>query len=776
MNRPLCCTCFRKALMAMRLSTTAAAIALLGLVTFPPGGVTAHAAPLPAPAESLPDSVAMTLGEVDVTAIKSGPELRSQPVSATTVGVTEIDRLNIVTIKGASPLVPNFYLPDYGSRMTSSVYVRGLGARIDQPVVGLNVDNVCFLNKDNYDFDLPDITRVEVIRGPQGTLYGRNTMGGVVNVHTLSPMDWQGVRASVSFGVPFLSRLQGGIYFKTLEQLGMGVTAYYTHSAGDWRNEYNNSRIGREDAGSLRWKTVWRPSARLTLENTAALQLNEQNGYPYAFVGTGKIAYNDTCFYHRVSFSDGLSLNWHISPSLTLSSISSVQYLADNMTLDNDFLTDDYFTLTQRRREWAVTQDFILRGSVHSGRYKWLAGLFGFYRSPVTDAPVTFGDYGISQLIEAHPNSYNPLYPIRWDERSFPLDNHFFAPQRGVAIYHKSSLELGPFTIAAGLRLDLEHPSLSYQSSCHTSYTVMNLSDPAHPAVFAHRRVDLNERGHLSMDIAELLPCFEAQWRIPGSRGNVYLNIAKGYKSGGYNTQMFSDVLQQRLMGVLGISQSYDADQILSYRPEWSWNYEVGTHLDFPSAGLRIDLSAFYIDCHDQQLTVFPDGNTTGRMMTNAGRTRSVGAEAAIAWRISPRWHFDASYGFTDARFLEYDNGIASFKGKRLPYAPANTLWANLRHLIPLSSSFVRSVELNLNARGVGDIWWDDANTRRQPFYVMPGASAIARTADADLELWVTNFTGARHDVFSFTSISHDFVQRGPGCRAGISLRLSLPR
>lgn len=518
------------------------------------------------------------------------------------------------------------------------------------------------------------------------------------------------------------------------------------------------------------------PSERFTLENTAALQLNEQNGYPYAYAATGRIAYGDTCFYHRVSVSDGLTINWHISPSVTLSSISSFQFIADNMTLDNDFLPEDYFVLTQRRREWALTQDFIIRGSAVSGRYKWLAGLFGFYRSPVTDAPVTFGDYGISQLIEAHPNSYNPLYPIRWDERSFPLVSHFFSPQRGVALYHKSTLELGSLTLAAGLRLDLEHPSLIYASSCRTSYTVMDLSDPGRPAVYARRPVVIDERGHLSMSTTQLLPCFEASWRLPASLGSIYANVAKGYKVGGYNTQMFSDLLQQRLMGVLGISESYDADEILSYRPEWSWNYEIGTHLSFPSIGLKLDAAAFYIDCHDQQLTVFPDGNTTGRMMTNAGRTRSIGAELSALWRITPRWHIDASYGFTDARFREYDDGISSYGGKRLPYAPANTLWANLRHTIPFAASPVRSLELNINARGVGDIWWDDANTRRQPFYIVPGASAIARTDHADIELWVTNFTGARHDVFSFTSIGHDFFQRSPGCRGGITLRLSLDR
>ena len=84
--------------------------------------------------------------------------------------------------------------------MTSTIYVRGMGARIDQPVVGFNVDNVPFLNKDGYDFDIEDIDRIEVLRGPQSTLYGRNTMGGLVNVYTLSPMKYQGLRSMLEYG------------------------------------------------------------------------------------------------------------------------------------------------------------------------------------------------------------------------------------------------------------------------------------------------------------------------------------------------------------------------------------------------------------------------------------------------------------------------------------------------------------------------------------------------------------------------------------------------
>ena len=467
------------------------------------------------PMASLPDSLAVDLHEIDVTALKSGTHLRSAPMASTAIGVTEIDRLNIATVKGASKLVPNFYVPDYGSRVTSSIYVRGLGARIDQPAVGLNVDNVAFLNKDNYDFDLPDIEKIEVLRGPQSTLYGRNTMAGVVNIHTLSPVRFQGWKLSASFAAPFQTRLSAGYYTMMSPQLGMSVNALYTHTTGDRRNSYNNSRIGSENAGTLRWKTVWTPRSNFTLENTAALQLNEQNGYPYEYVDTRRISYNDTCYYHRFAVTDGLTVNWLPNEQVSITGISSFQYLKDDLTLDNDFLPDSYFTLSQRRHEWIVTQDILARGNVADNTYQWLGGVFGYYRSSHTDAPVTFLDDGISHLIEENANKYFPTYPMIWDERTFPLSCRFDTPMHGAAVYHQSTLNLGDWSLSAGLRLDYEHPSNSYDNSCRTSYTLLDLSSAGQPSAYDRCNVEISERGQLSKADIQLLPNFIIPYRPP---------------------------------------------------------------------------------------------------------------------------------------------------------------------------------------------------------------------------------------------------------------------
>ena len=189
----------------------------------------------PTPDTETADTV-IVVDKVQVTAIKQGLVLRSQPVAASIVGGRAIERGRIGAVKNLSQTVPNFHAPDYGSRMTSSIYVRGLGARIDQPVIGLNIDNVPVLNKDNFDTELADAERIEVLRGPQSTLYGRNTMGGVVNVYTLSPLTYEGVRLTAEYGSGDSYRFRASSYYKLSPDLGMAVTGYFTHTGGFFDN------------------------------------------------------------------------------------------------------------------------------------------------------------------------------------------------------------------------------------------------------------------------------------------------------------------------------------------------------------------------------------------------------------------------------------------------------------------------------------------------------------------------------------------------------------
>jgi len=714
----------------------------------------------------------VVLEGVSVTAIKQQSNLANIGSQATIIGRQSIESQGIATVRGASDLVPNFFLPDYGSRMTSTIYVRGLGARIDQPSMGLNIDNVPVLCKENYDFDIADITRVEMLRGPQSTLYGRNTMGGLMNVYTLSPLSWQGTRIIAELASHMSLKLGASHYARVGEKLGISGSIYYTSTQGQYKNEYNGKNCDWERQGSARIKVVWQPSPSLTVSNTLSGSISRQGGYPYEWVEAGRIAYNDTCFYRRTSVMDGLTINKSFE-RWSLSSITSYQFINDNMTLDQDFTPLPYFTLTQARREHAVTQELVAR-SHGDGSYKWLAGAFGFYRRYRMDAPVTFKDTGIASLIEGHINSVNPSYPVVWRERSFELGSRFTNPTWGVALYHQSSLDWRRFTFTAGLRLDYEHASLRYNSETHTGYDII---ETATGQVYHSSNIDINDGGSLSKHFVELLPKLAVTYHLPTDcRASVYASVSKGYKAGGFNTQMFSDVLQQRLMGIMGIGAAYDVNDIVGYKPEKAWNYEVGAHFESVNHRISADVAAFYIDCHDRQMTIFPDGTTTGRIMTNAGKTRSLGAEASMSVNFTSDFGMNVSYGYCDARFVRYNDGKADYRDKCVPYCPQHTLYAQAFYTYNIKGGgkWAQSITLDASVKGTGEIYWNEANSLRQPFYALLASSITLNGKHYSLQLWGQNLTGTGYNTFYFVSIGHEFLQRGRGRMLGATLRVNI--
>lgn len=708
---------------------------------------------------------ARVLREVEVLGIKQMPTGGVLPV--TRIDRAEVVRLGIDAVKDLGDIVPNLYTPSYGSRMTSSIYMRGLGSRIDQPAVGLTVDGVPIMSKDAFDSDIPDISSIEVMRGAQSVLNGRNAMAGQVNIYTLSPQRFQGFRLMTEASRFHSFKSSMGLYSKLSDRLWSAVTVGTSSTRGAWLNEYNNRKTGRESNASARWKLVFAPSAAHTITNTMALGLASQSGYPYAQAATGRIAYNDTCLYRRTALSDGLTVAWK-GKRVVVTSLTSFQLLDDRLTLDNDFTPLDYFTLTQKRREWSVSQDLFAKGS--RGAYSWLGGVFGFYRRSDMKAPVTFANTGIERLIEHNRNEMNPDYPIRWDERTFPLDTRFVQPSGGFALYHQSSWTTGLWRFELGLRWDFERVTCRYFSDADATYTIYHRLSDGSLQPISNRAIDIHDRGRLARNFNEFLPKFVVSRRM-GTGTETYASFTKGYKSGGFNTQMFSDVLQQKVMSEMGLSWNYNVDEVVSYRPEESYNYEAGLRLKGDS--YRAEAVAFFIDCRNQQLTVFPPGTVTGRIMTNAGRTRSMGVELSGKWTPVQSLQLSGSYGYTNATFRRYSNGREDFRGKRVPFAPSHTLFASASWHTPWKPLGL-STRLDGTLRGTGSIMWNEANTLSQPFYMLPGASFTFSNDMISLRFWGENLSNSRYNSFYFVSMKNEFLQRGLPLTVGATLRLTL--
>ena len=729
----------------------------------------------------------IAVDRVQITAIKQGSQLRREAVAASVLSGRTLEMQGVSAVKDVMTDIPNLFMPDYGSRTTSSIYVRGMGTRIDQPVVGMTVDNVALADKNLYDTELPDIERIEFLRGPQATLYGRNTMGGIINVYTLSPLTYQGLRLRADYGSRNSFRVAASTYNRLREKFGFSVSAQYAHCDGFWRNTYDNSLCDKENSGNFRTKFQYREGA-LSIDNTLAFSMVEQGGYPYQYIGSpnpskhreelvGKICYNEPCSYERLAVNDGLSIRYDFG-KFSLASITSYQYMNDKMHIDNDFLPEYYFTLEQRKQQHHIAEDFVLR-SKEEGKYRWLVGVYGFFKREKMQAPVTFGATGIDRLILDNINAnsgYDGEY--RWGDAEgngadeMLLDSRFLTHNSGVAAYHRSELHLGRWRLALGLRLDYELVQMQYNTAANTAYTVFPSDPSLQPTTIP---LNLSDSDVLSRGFLEFLPSFSVSADLDeAGRNMLYLSASKGYKAGGFNTQMFSEVLQRRLQNEMGLHREMDIEKLCAYNPEHSYNVELGGHFATRNGVFTADAALFYIECLDQQLTIFPDENSTGRMMTNAGRTRSFGAEISATARLAKTLVLKGSYGYTNAKFREFVSGGKNYAGNYIPYAPKNSLSLRLMQTVPFTSRWIDRMILGVGVTGAGRIYWNEANDVSQPFYALLDASVRFEGKRWAVDLWCKNATNTKYDVFYFESMGNRFLQRGRPMAGGVRVMINI--
>lgn len=716
---------------------------------------------------------------VEITASLKQDDVLRTPISSTSLNMQRIEMQGINTIKDVSLVSPNFYQPDYGSSITSSIYVRGFGSRIDQPTLGVVIDDIPLMNKNSYDFDFYDIRRIDLLRGPQGTLYGRNTSGGVMNITTLSPFAWQGVRLMAEYGTMSSARASAAYYVQPTQHFAVSLAAAYHHDGGFFRNSYTDEMCDKGDGGSMRLRLQWL-AGRWSFDNALTASYTNEGGYAYRHYNSDTatydpIAYNDPSGYERLSINEGFVAKYE-GDKVRLSSVTSYQYLDDTMTLDQDFSPKSMFTMQQMQREHTITEEIVLRNSNRQQRWQWLTGLFAFGKWLDMSSPVTFKRDGIEELILANANKgLHTVFPdnnIDIAGDSFVINSDFKIPTYGVALYHQSNWQFGAWNITAGIRFDYEHTSMRYNSNGTIDY-MFDLT------MEEYKSLTTKFEGSEAQDFFEILPKLSAEYNT--AIGPIYAAITRGYKSGGFNTQIFSDILQVKMMndmmGDLGVyldnvgTTTYDSASATRYKPETSWNFEIGAHLS-PVEGLKVDGALFWIECFDQQVTVLPEGNNTGRMMSNAARARSIGAELSLSYTYRGLG-LSLDYGHTDARFRHYNDGKQEYGGKHLPYAPSNTLSAVAAYTWQIGARNLQSITLSADWRGVGEIYWNEENSLRQPFYSLLGAQLSMRMNIVTLTLWGRNLTNTQYDTFYFKSVGKEFFSQGAPIHGGIRLNIN---
>ena len=691
-----------------------------------------------------------------------------------------IEERGIASPKNLSAVVPGLNIPDYGTSMTSTIYVRGLGSRMDNPVIGLYVDDVPIIDKNCYDFSFTDIRRIDFLHGPQGTLYGRNSMLGVLSVETLSPTAYQGTRGIIEYGSASTLSAKLSAY-----KGRFGLTAAYGHTDGFFINEYDGSNCGLSDSFSARARFVG-GVGKASLDNILTVSYIDQTGYPYRKLMAGELLpvdYNDKSGYRRFFLMDGFRLktewrNWKIS------SVTSFQTLFDSMDMDQDFTPKSMFTLNQIQEQVSFTQEFIFKPKTHAVWWDSQTGLFAMMKLNKMSAPVRFLKDGIKSLILDNANSGIPqeLGRLNIQEENFLIYSDFDIALGNVAAYHESYFNTGRWTFTAGLRLDFEASRMRYDSGSDIHFIVS-------PAMSEYIPFSTKVDGTETVRYAQLQPKLSVSYdatsermRSKGLNMSLLASVSEGYRSGGFNTQIFSDVLQRKMM--LGMMESLGvhldgkgdlSTDGLTYKPEICLNYEIGGKFRMRSAGhiLESFFTAYRVDCRNQQMTVFPYGNGTGRMMANAGRSRSLGVEAEASWM----WKgLSVSFAgsLMDARFVDYDDGRNDWSGNRIPYSPESTLYLRCGYKFLTRGRFLRSVSLNADINRSGRIYWNEAGDISQSPYSLIGADVRLTTSKAELWLRGQNLTGTEYSVFYFKSVGNSFFQAGKPRRFTIGLSINL--
>lgn len=752
---------------------------------------------LTARAEDLPKDTlkVMDIEEILVIAApKENRKLREQPAAVTLLSQQDMQANQVTSLKNLTALVPNIFIPDYGSKLTSAIYIRGIGSRINTPSVGLYVDNVPYIDKSAFDFNLSDIERIDILRGPQGTLYGRNTMGGLIKVHTKSPFSYQGTDVRLSAGSHNNYNASVTHYHRLSNRFAFSTGGFYEYGGGFFKNSFLNKKVDRKQAGGGRFRGIYLPTANLKLDLNVSYEYSDEGGYPYFYTGAvdpqkerrpddiGKIVNNEPGSYYRNLLNAGLNLEYQ-GDNYILSSVTGFQYLKDRMFIDQDFLSDRTYTLEQKQNQKTITEEITFKSKGANRRWDWVTGAFGFYQWLGTNAPVTFKEDGIgmiqSMMDRAMANS--PVKMKLLDE-TMPIPGIFDTPTLGAALFHQSTfndLLVEGLSATVGLRLDYEKVKIDYNSSAAMNYQMSMGGRPVgEPGVQAVEII-----GKADNDYVQLLPKFSLKYDFD-PRNNVYASVSRGYRSGGYNIQMFSDLLSGQLMQRPGTGEALTPEQVeqtITYKPEYSWNYEVGSHLTLWEGRLWADLAAYYMDTRDQQIAQFAVSGL-GRITVNAGKSRSYGAEAALRASLTDALSLNASYGYTYATFTDYvikqkaaDGSLQekeNYNGNYVPFVPKHTLSIGAQYIFHIAPRhWLDRVQVNANYSGAGRIYWTEQNNVSQSFYGTLNGRVSLEKGNGAIALWVRNALDKDYAAFYFESMGNGFMQKGRPVHFGIDVR-----
>lgn len=669
-------------------------------------------------------------GEIIVTAQKRAEPIGRVPISISTLQSDQLGASGAANFQEIQNYVPGFRIGLVGPNMTPTI--RGISSSAGGAAnVATYIDGFYQPSLLGNSFDLENIESLQVVKGPQGTLFGRNATGGAIVIKTRSPSFDTSVNLQASYGSFDDRRLN--VYASTgiTDQLAVNVAGYIRKSDGFVRNVYNGRHDAYSDQKSVRGKLLYKPTDRLTLELIAGYASIDDPGSsvfsldpkflsgsliatlaPDAVITTRRkeTAQNTAVFTKVKTANVGLKTEYDLGDA-SLTMLTGYRHEKADQVADLDGSSSTIFDTSSHRQDKTFTQEVNL---VSTGNGPFQFSLGAFYYHDV--------------------NVISPFNLSYCDGCSFVyIDSRL--KTEAAAVFADATYEALPsLFITAGLRYSLERQTYSFAS--------LGVSD---------RRKD---------DWKTATPRFVARYEFSPST-NVYASYSKGFKAG-----IFPN-------GAAATS---------ALNPEKVDAYEVGAKWEH--RGWRAALAGYYYKYKDMQIFAY-DATTAQSLFRNAASATIKGIDFDMSGAITSRLSVYANAAYLHGRYGRFDGAIdtapnitgagyssvaVSASGNMLQQAPAFTFNAGANYAVPVSFG---TLSLSANIYHSSRIFYDAPNRFVQPGYELVNISAGWTSTDDrwSLELYGKNVTDTVYrnyiDPLSFAILANWGAPASYGVRLG---------
>jgi outer membrane receptor protein involved in Fe transport len=716
--------------------------------------------------------------EIIVYGEKQNRSLQDSPVS---VGIVSADDLANSTVQDFNDIynrVANVTSLRGGNETLFAIRgisVQGLSDNPNNFTAGVYVDEVPLDNLSiRYGvMNAWDIQQVEVYRGPQSTLQGRNALNGAVFIKTMDPSYETNGRARVYLGEYGTQRysVAGGTSIIDGE---LAIRASYDDHSSD--SFVTNVTRGEKDYGGFdratgRVKVLWEPKALDKLSALVTLARTENDvgdnpvsryDDPFSFEAVS----DNEAFHNIVTDTASLKLTWQHSDNMYFTSVTARSADEYRRLDDYDSSAAPLGYIDQAGESEILSQEFRVNFDANN-----LSGVAGIYysnndRTAVWDlatpypkvnaeasafmalmAPPEYGGFGLDYATASYIWSFVPdMIDVQQAfDSNYEVQNY--------AVFGELNYQLSDnLTVTAGVRYDNENQKRDQQT-----ITVLDTvtGEPYSTMLLEALEAQLQTASeNVDTDYNAVLPKVAIQYNVSDT-SMLALSAQKGYRAGGSTVNLASG-------------------EVVAFDPEYTWNYELASRTSL-SDFATINANVFYTDWSDQQVDVSPSGDPIDRYTGNAGESTLYGAEVELRAALQEGLEVFANAGYVKTEYQSFDlltgAGLESFAGNEFMGAPNVTTAAGVSYSAP--NNWVYSFDLNYQ----DEAYLDNANTLESDARVLMNAKVGYRAQNWSAEVWVTNLTDKEYIVNQYLPQPgigvQDYVQAGAPRMIGANLTVN---